>query len=54
MKAKYDVIGIDYNLTRKADPYLVSRFLALLNPNPKGQYLDIGCGTGNSTSEFQK
>ena len=54
MKAKYDVIGIDYNLTRKADPYLVSRFLVLLNPNPKGQYLDIGCGTGNYTSEFQK
>lgn len=22
MEAKYDTIGIDYNLTRKADPYL--------------------------------
>ncbi|MFT5893102.1 MAG: SAM-dependent methyltransferase [Dokdonia sp.] len=54
MKAKYDSIGIDYNLTRKADPYLVERFVHHLQPTIHGTNLDIGCGTGNYTSEFQK
>lgn len=49
MKAKYDQIGQHYDETRKADPYLVSRLLALLQPLADGQYLDIGCGTGNYT-----
>jgi len=46
---KYDTIGIGYNLTRRADPYLVTRFLHHLNPRPNNLYLDIGCGTGNYT-----
>lgn len=54
MKEKYDIIGIDYNTTRKADPYLFSRLLFHLNPNLKETYLDIGCGTGNYTNEFAK
>lgn len=49
MPAKYDEIGINYNLTRKADPYLLGRFLDLLQVDPQKQYLDIGCGTGNYT-----
>jgi len=48
------VIGVDYNLSRKADPYLVERFIEQLDPTPEGLYLDIGCGTGNYTSEFEK
>lgn len=52
--AKYDKIGIGYNTTRKADKYLTERFLALLNPKRDALYLDIGCGTGNYTNEFQK
>lgn len=50
MKAKYNIIGVDYNLSRKADPYLVSRFVELLGPVVDGQYVEIGCGTGNYTS----
>jgi len=46
---KYDQIGTGYNNTRQADPYLLSRILHLLSAKPEGQYLDIGCGTGNYT-----
>ena len=54
MHEKYDSIGIDYNSTRKADPYLFSRLSGLLDPVAEGIYLDIGCGTGNYTIEFAK
>ncbi len=53
MKIKYNRIGVNYNRTRKADPFLVDRFLHFLNPNPNGLYLDIGCGTGNYTIAIQ-
>lgn len=49
MSEKYDHIGIDYNLTRKADDYLVKRLFYHLNPVSGERYLDIGCGTGNYT-----
>lgn len=52
MCTKYDKIGNNYNLTRKADPYIAERFIKLLNPKLGKQYLDIGCGTGNYTKEF--
>ncbi|KAB7530406.1 methyltransferase domain-containing protein [Flagellimonas olearia] len=54
MGVKYDKLGINYNVTRKADPFLVQTFLKYLRPKLKGIYLDIGCGTGNYTNEFQK
>ncbi|AUP77992.1 16S rRNA (cytosine(1402)-N(4))-methyltransferase [Flavivirga eckloniae] len=54
MDVKYDKIGIDYNLTRKADPFLTQQLLHHLNPKKNGIYLDIGCGTGNYTNELQK
>ena len=54
MKAKYDDIGINYNETRSADPYIAERLLKNLNPKTNGLYLDIGCGTGNYTNELQK
>lgn len=47
--AKYDRIGKRYDDTRQADPYLVSRLLHHLQPEPGECYLDIGCGTGNYT-----
>lgn len=49
MAARYDTIGIGYNNTRKADPYLTERLFNLLQPQKKKPYLDIGCGTGNYT-----
>jgi ubiquinone/menaquinone biosynthesis C-methylase UbiE len=52
--AKYDRIGLTYNQTRKADPFLVRRMIELLNPKTGEQFLDIGCGTGNYTLELVK
>ena len=45
----YDSIGIGYNSTRKADPYITTRLLHLLEPQADKVYLDLGCGTGNYT-----
>lgn len=54
MNAKYNNIGINYNKTRFADPYITERLLKNLKPKIDGLYLDIGCGTGNYTNELQK
>ncbi|MGE3803001.1 MAG: class I SAM-dependent methyltransferase [Candidatus Kapaibacterium sp.] len=54
MTALYNTIGIGYDDTRKADPYIVERFLNLLQPELGKRYLDIGCGTGNYTSALQR
>jgi ubiquinone/menaquinone biosynthesis C-methylase UbiE len=43
----YDRIGIEYNTTRTADPYIAGRLYELLTPKTDGLYLDIGCGTAN-------
>lgn len=45
----YDSIGIDYNQTRKADPFLTERLFSLLAPRENSNFLDVGCGTGNYT-----
>ncbi len=49
MSEKYEKIGINYNLTRRADEFLVKRLADHLEPKKSGKYLDIGCGTGNYT-----
>ncbi len=54
MSARYNTIGIGYNNTRKADPYLASRLYHHLQPEPGKLYLDIGCGTGNYTLALQQ
>lgn len=54
MEVKYDKIGIDYNSTRKADPFLTNKLIEHLNPKKDGIYLDIGCGTGNYTNEVER
>ena len=53
MEAKYDKIGKQYNRTRKADSYLLGRLHHHLASKTGGDYLDIGCGTGNYTVELQ-
>jgi ubiquinone/menaquinone biosynthesis C-methylase UbiE len=45
----YDHIGTGYDLTRRADPYLTSRFAEWLALQPAQEYLDLACGTGNYT-----
>jgi hypothetical protein len=54
MKATYDYLGLGYNHTRKADPYLFQQLFTCLNPKNDGIYLDINCGTRNYTYEFHK
>ncbi len=49
MQEKYDAIGKNYNLTRRADPYLVERMYYWLVRARRRRLLDIGCGTGNYT-----
>mgnify|MGYP000994442875 CR=1 FL=1 len=50
----YNKIGEGYNHTRRADPFITSELLKLLEPLPQGNYLDIGCGTGNYLEAFTK
>jgi len=45
----YNLIGGNYNATRKADPYISRRLISLLNSEKEKSYIDIGCGTGNYT-----
>lgn len=45
----YDSIGIGYDATRRADPYLTTRIAHHLALLPQGRYLDLACGTGNYT-----
>ena len=47
--ALYDRIGVGYDTTRQADPYLLSRLIHHLRPRADGRYLDLGSGTGNYT-----
>ena len=47
--ATYNQIGIGYNDTRSADPYLTNRIVKLIDGRKGYNYLDIGCGTGNYT-----
>ena len=54
MSVKYNTIGKTYNVTRKADPYLLKRLHFHLNPKNNGKYLDIGCGSGNYTGKLHE
>ena len=45
----YDNIGLGYNSTRQADPFITEKLFHFLSPQPGRLYLDVGCGTGNYT-----
>jgi SAM-dependent methyltransferase len=47
--AVYERIGKSYDLTRRADPFILSRLNHYLNIMPHSLYLDAACGTGNYT-----
>lgn len=48
--ALYDRIGVGYDTTRRADPYLTDRLAELLGVRADATYLDVACGTGNYTT----
>jgi ubiquinone/menaquinone biosynthesis C-methylase UbiE len=48
-QALYNSIGVEYNSTRRADPFLTEKLFSLLSPQKDFSCLDIGCGTGNYT-----
>ncbi len=48
--ASYDRIGVGYETTRRADPYITNRLLSLVNLPCGGACLDVACGTGNYTT----
>ena len=45
----YDNIGVNYDATRRADPFLAGRLVHHLRPFSGGRFLDLACGTGNYT-----
>jgi ubiquinone/menaquinone biosynthesis C-methylase UbiE len=47
--AVYEQIGKGYDVTRRADPYILSRLTHYLSINSRSSYLDVACGTGNYT-----
>lgn len=47
--ALYDVIGKEYDTTRKADPQITVRLSNHLQVINKSPILDVACGTGNYT-----
>jgi ubiquinone/menaquinone biosynthesis C-methylase UbiE len=49
MPALYDAIGVTYGTTRRADPGIVRSLARYVQPTAGGNYLDLGCGTGNYT-----
>jgi ubiquinone/menaquinone biosynthesis C-methylase UbiE len=48
----YNAIGTEYDLTRRADPFICDRLMHFLSPEKGAFYLDIGCGTGNYTIDL--
>ena len=50
----YDNIGVNYDATRRADPYLTERLVHYLRPESAHRYLDIACGTGNYTIKLAR
>lgn len=49
MPALYDAIGNTYTVSRRADPVIAQTLARELRLTPAGNYLDLGCGTGNYT-----
>jgi ubiquinone/menaquinone biosynthesis C-methylase UbiE len=51
---KYDRIGIGYDTTRRVDPSIAARLVALLDADTGFRCLDVACGTGNYTNALSQ
>lgn len=49
MSELYDKIGMNYDSTRCADPFITSNLAKILDVSSNSNILDIACGTGNYT-----
>ena len=49
MNSRYDTIGVGYDVTRRADPYIAGRLAHHLAIGAESTYLDVACGSGNYT-----
>lgn len=54
MKALYDQICQEYDITRQADPQISQKLMELMDIRAEGNYLDLSCGTGNYTVALNK
>ncbi|MDQ8739030.1 methyltransferase domain-containing protein [Paenibacillus sp. LHD-38] len=45
----YDIIGMEYDTSRKADPQITQRLINHLQVFDNSRVLDVACGTGNYT-----
>ena len=52
--ALYNQIGLNYDETRRPDPYLVQKLVDHLKINDNHKYIDIACGSGNYTNAIAK
>lgn len=51
--ALYDRIGVGYDSTRRADPFIAGELARLLEVSA-GKYLDLACGSGNYTTALER
>jgi ubiquinone/menaquinone biosynthesis C-methylase UbiE len=52
--ALYDSIGLGYDTTRHADPFITNKIFRYLNADKRGMYLDLACGSGNYTAALRR
>ena len=45
MNPRYDTIGVGYDVTRRADPYIAGRLAHHLAIGAESTYLDVACGS---------
>ena len=48
-RSLYDAIGASYGTTRRADQGILNELVKHVGLRADGEYLDLGCGTGNYT-----
>ena len=52
MNPRYDTIGVGYDATRRADPYIAGRLAHHLAIGAESTYLDVACGPAITPSPW--